>query len=80
MAAGEEAGVTTIASETTSLERRVQIVAGSLVLLGILLAWLVHPGFVALSAFVGAGLLFAGITDICGMGLLLARMPGNQCS
>jgi len=61
-----------------SLERQVRIAAGSLVLLGALLCWLVHPAFIALSAFVGAGLAFAGITDTCGMGLLLARMPWNQ--
>jgi rhodanese-related sulfurtransferase len=61
-----------------SLERQVRIAAGSLVLLGVLLGWLVHPAFLALSAFVGAGLVFAGITDTCGMGLLLARMPWNQ--
>jgi rhodanese-related sulfurtransferase len=61
-----------------SLERQVRIAAGSLVLLGALLGWLVHPALVALSAFVGAGLVFAGVTDTCGMGLLLARMPWNQ--
>jgi rhodanese-related sulfurtransferase len=61
-----------------SLERQVRIAAGSLVLLGVLLGWLVHPAFVALSAVVGAGLVFAGLTDACGMGLLLARMPWNQ--
>ena len=61
-----------------SLERQVRIAAGLLVLLGTLLAWLVHPAFVALSAFIGAGLVFAGITDTCGMGLLLARMPWNR--
>ena len=43
-----------------------------------LIGWLVHPAFLALAAFVGAGLVFAGITDTCGMGLLLARMPWNQ--
>jgi hypothetical protein len=48
------------------------------VLLGVLLGWLVHPVFLGLSAFVGAGLVFAGITDTCGMGILLARMPWNQ--
>jgi len=64
--------------KTISLERQVRIAAGLLVLLGALLGWLVHPVFVALSAFVGAGLVFAGITDTCGMGLLLARMPWNQ--
>jgi rhodanese-related sulfurtransferase len=61
-----------------SLERQVRIAAGSLVLLGAALGWLVHPAFVGLSAFVGAGLVFAGVTDTCGMGLLLARMPWNR--
>jgi rhodanese-related sulfurtransferase len=61
-----------------SLERQVRIAAGSLVLLGAVLGWLVHPLGMGLSAFVGAGLVFAGVTDTCGMGLLLARMPWNQ--
>jgi rhodanese-related sulfurtransferase len=61
-----------------SLERQVRIAAGSVVLLGATLAWLVDPAFVGLSAFVGAGLVFAGLTDCCGMGLLLARMPWNR--
>jgi len=61
-----------------SLERQVRIAAGLLVLLGALLAWLVHPAFIGLAAFIGAGLVFAGITDTCGMGMLLARMPWNQ--
>jgi len=63
-----------------SLERQVRIVAGFLVLVGAVLALTVHPYFAGLSAFVGAGLMFAGITDTCGMGLLLARMPWNQVS
>ncbi|MBI2803974.1 MAG: rhodanese-like domain-containing protein [Planctomycetes bacterium] len=61
-----------------SLERQVRIAAGLLVLVGALLGWLVHPALVGLSAFVGAGLIFAGITDTCGMGMMLARMPWNQ--
>jgi len=61
-----------------SLERQVRIAAGSLVLLGAVLGWLVDPAFIGLSAFVGAGLVFAGITDTCGMALLLARLPWNQ--
>jgi rhodanese-related sulfurtransferase len=60
-----------------SLERQVRIAAGSLVLLGLLGA-LIHPVFLGISGFVGAGLVFAGVTDTCGMGLLLARMPWNQ--
>ena len=54
------------------------LLAGLLVLLGVLLGWLVHPVFFGLSAFVGAGLVFAGLTDTCGMGMLLVRMPWNQ--
>lgn len=60
-----------------SLERQVRIAAGALVLTGIALAGL-HPGFLGLSAFVGAGLVFAGVTDTCGMGMILAKMPWNQ--
>lgn len=60
-----------------SLERQVRIAAGSLVLIGCVLAWLVKPQFILLSAFVGAGLIFAGITDICGMGILLGKLPWN---
>ncbi len=63
---------------TISLERQVRIAAGSLVLLGVILALTVHPWFIALSGFVGAGLVFAGVTDTCGMGILLAKMPWNQ--
>ncbi|MFG1477960.1 rhodanese-like domain-containing protein [Xanthobacter sp. V4C-4] len=70
--------VTRGAVKVISLERQVRIVAGALVLIGALLAWLVHPAFIALSGFVGAGLVFAGITDFCGMGLLLARAPWNR--
>jgi rhodanese-related sulfurtransferase len=77
----EAAGLPLVRGEKAiSLERQVRMAAGSLVLLGSVLAWLVHPAFIALSAFIGAGLLFAGITDTCGMGMLLARMPWNQAS
>jgi rhodanese-related sulfurtransferase len=61
-----------------SLERQVRIAAGTLVLIGSALGAFVHPYFIGLAAFVGAGLVFAGITDTCGMGMLLARMPWNQ--
>jgi rhodanese-related sulfurtransferase len=75
-----EAGLPVVrGKKALSLERQVRIAAGLLVLLGALLGWLVHPAFIGLSAFVGAGLVFAGITDTCGMGMILARMPWNQC-
>jgi glyoxylase-like metal-dependent hydrolase (beta-lactamase superfamily II) len=61
-----------------SLERQVRIAAGALALLGALLGFAVHPLFHALSGFIGAGLVFAGVTDWCGMGLLLARAPWNR--
>jgi rhodanese-related sulfurtransferase len=60
------------------LERQVRIVAGLLILIGAVLGTWVNPGFYGLSAFVGAGLTFAGITDICPMGMLIAKMPWNR--
>jgi rhodanese-related sulfurtransferase len=65
-------------AKTISLERQVRIAAGSLVLIGLILARAIHPAFVALSAFIAAGLVFAGITDTCGMGMLLSKMPWNR--
>lgn len=62
-----------------SLERQVRIVAGGLVALGVLLGVLVSEWFLILSGFIGCGLVFAGITDTCAMGMLIARMPWNQC-
>ena len=61
-----------------SLERQVRIAAGALTFTGVVLGWLVHPYFFGLSGFVGAGLMFAGITDSCAMGMLIAKMPWNQ--
>ncbi|MCX5660359.1 MAG: rhodanese-like domain-containing protein [Planctomycetota bacterium] len=75
-----EAGMPAVrGKKTISLERQVRIAAGSLVVLGAALGWFVNPAFIGLSAFVGAGLVFAGVTDTCGMGMLLARMPWNRC-
>lgn len=64
--------------KAVSLDRQVRIAAGSLVMISIALSLLWHPGWIGLSAFVGAGLVFAGVTDTCGMGMLLAKMPWNQ--
>ena len=62
-----------------SLERQVRIAAGLLVVTGAVLGYFVNPYWIGLAAFVGAGLTFAGITDTCAMGTILARMPWNQC-
>ena len=61
-----------------SIERQVRIGAGLLVFTGVLLGAFFHPYWLILPGFVGAGLAFAGITDFCGMGLVLARMPWNK--
>lgn len=58
--------------------RQVQIVAGMLVLAGVTLGVVVSPAFLVLSAFVGAGLTFAGATGFCGMARLLALAPWNR--
>ena len=61
-----------------SIMRQVFMVAGALILIGVILAQFVAPSFVYLSGFVGAGLLFAGISGWCGMAKLLALMPWNK--
>ncbi len=77
--AWEQAGFPVIRGrKAISLERQVRIAAGSLVVLGTALGVFVHPAFLGLAAFVGAGLVFAGVTDTCGMGMMLARMPWNR--
>ena len=60
------------------LMQQVQVAAGSMALIGTLLAWLVRPGFLILTGFVGAGLVFAGFSGYCGMAKLLSRMPWNR--
>jgi rhodanese-related sulfurtransferase len=64
--------------ERISLERQVRIAAGALAAAGGLLAVKAHPRFGLLSAFVGGGLVVAGVTDTCGMARLLAKLPYNQ--
>ncbi|MEU4512221.1 rhodanese-like domain-containing protein [Nonomuraea wenchangensis] len=60
-----------------SLERQVRLAAGSIVLASVVASlWI--PGMVLVAGFVGAGLAFAGVTDTCAMGLLLARLPYNR--
>jgi len=70
--------VTLDSRQPIEIMRQVQIAAGTLILLGVLLGAFVAPGFYALSGFVGAGLLFAGLSGFCGMARLLAGMPWNK--
>jgi rhodanese-related sulfurtransferase len=61
-----------------SLECQVRILAGFFVILGVLLGFAASPYFTILSAIMGAGLMYAGITDSCPMAMSLARMPWNR--
>lgn len=72
-----QAGFPVVASVRTrwSLERQVRLAAGLLVLTGAGLALTVNPTWVFLSAFIGLGLTFAGLTDFCPMGVMLGKMP-----
>ena len=70
--------VVTDRSRPIEIMRQVQITAGSLVMLGVILGTWVHPAFYGLSAFMGAGLTFAGATGWCGMAKILALLPWNR--
>ena len=60
------------------LMRQVQLIAGLLILTGTLLSLFVHPGWIGLAIFVGAGLTVAGSTGFCGMAVILEKMPWNR--
>jgi rhodanese-related sulfurtransferase len=82
LAALQRAGVEVAENRRAPLPlmRQVQIVAGSLVMAGVMLGMLVAPGFYALAGVVGAGLVFAGVSGFCGMANILALMPWNRRS
>ncbi len=61
-----------------SLEGQVRAIAGGLIMLGVALGFTVHEGFYFLPAFIGAGLVHAGVTDSCLMGMLLSKLPMNR--
>ena len=78
--AWKQAGLPTLKNKNApiSIMRQVQIIAGSLVLTGVLLGVFLSPYFLILSGFVGAGLTFAGISGNCLMANILAKLPYNQ--
>jgi glyoxylase-like metal-dependent hydrolase (beta-lactamase superfamily II)/rhodanese-related sulfurtransferase len=79
LVAWQEAGHPVVEGKAhMSLERQVRIAAGALACTGGLLAVTVSPWFGLLPAFVGAGLVYAGVTDRCGMAMLLGRLPYNR--
>lgn len=80
LAGWKKAGLVTVVNRQApiSIQRQVQITAGMMVLLGVVLGFAVSPWFFALSGFVGAGLTFAGVSGTCAMASLLAVMPWNR--
>lgn len=65
-------------SSVWALDRQVRLGAGLLVIAGLLLSHFAHPAWIGLSYFVALGLIFAAITNTCGMAMLLAKMPWNK--
>lgn len=82
MKAWEAAGLPVLRGERNVIpvERQARIVMGALALTGAILGYFVNPAWCGLSAFAGAGLIYSGITDWCGLGLVLLKMPWNQGS
>ena len=75
----EAAGLEVVrGKKAMSLERQVRIAAGLLVVIGSALGAFVDQRWIGLAAFVGTGLIFAGVTDTCGMAMLLGKLPWNQ--
>lgn len=70
--------ITTGRGPAISIIRQVQLTVGLLTLAGSVLAYLVSPGFLLLTGFLGAGLTFAGATGTCGLAAILSRMPWNR--
>jgi hypothetical protein len=79
--AWKAAGLPTIvdtARPRISVMQQTQIVIGTCVFAGTALGFLVHPGFLAIPAFMGAGLVFAGTTGFCGMAVAIGKLPWNR--
>jgi rhodanese-related sulfurtransferase len=77
-----DAGLSVVASAPSrwSMERQVRLVAGLMVLIGTVLASFGFSAWIYLAMFAGAGLTFAGLTNICGMAILLGKLPWNRAS
>ncbi|MCM1938191.1 rhodanese-like domain-containing protein [Streptomyces sp. G3] len=59
------------------MDRQVRLAAGSLVAAGFVAGRFWRPAH-WLSGAIGAGLVFSGVTNTCGMAAVLARLPHNR--
>ena len=76
-----EAGFPVVRGERSvlPLDRQLQMTIGSMVLAGVLLSVFLNPAWIWLSGFAGCGLIFAGLSGICPLRMVIAKMPWNQC-
>jgi len=74
----EAQGIQSPVSGVMSIERQVRLTAGILVVIGVLAGYVLETGWFLLSGLVGAGLIYAAITDTCAMGLVMAKTPWNR--
>ena len=76
--AWEQAGApVTRGQQKWDLERQVRLVAGGLVL-SFVVASVAVPPLRYLAGAVGAGLMFAALTNTCAMGNMLSKLPYNR--
>lgn len=61
-----------------SLDRQMRITAGLFIVAGVAAGVLWHPAGYWLAGLIGAGLLYAGLSNTCGMTVVLAKMPWNR--
>lgn len=85
LAACQEAGLPTegqalpkTGESSPTLDRQVRLAAGALTAVFVLLGFFVHKAFLLGALFVGCGQVFSGLTNWCGLGLLLMRAPWNK--
>lgn len=80
LAGWKKAGLQTVVNRKMpiAIQRQVQITAGMMTLIGVILGFTVSPWFFVLSGFVGAGLTFAGVSGTCAMATILGFMPWNR--
>ncbi len=57
-----------------TLDRMVLAFAGSVVLLGVALAWFVHPWWIGLTAFAGFNMIQSAFTGFCPAAIVFKKL------